>query len=143
MPPPPEIPNWQPLSSCRVLLGEDVAAVRNMYAAALRKEGAQVETAGDGAGVIRACEAAAAAGSPYAAVVLDYVMPGMNGAETTAALRSAGYCGMIVGVSAELSDDEIRRWREAGCDEVLRKGVSLSGLVARVATACSRRRPEG
>jgi polar amino acid transport system substrate-binding protein len=139
--PPPEIPDWQPLSSCRVLLAEDVAAVRLMYSSALTKAGADVTTVNDGAAAVAACREAADAGRPFAAVLIDYVMPVMDGAEAAAALRADGFTGMIVGVTAELNDDQVRRWKAAGCDEVLRKGVSLSGIVARVATACSRHRP--
>lgn len=141
MPPPNEIQDWQPLSACRVLLAEDVAAVRHMYSSALLKAGADVMTVNDGAAAVAACRDAAAEGKPFAAVVLDYVMPVMDGAEVAAALRADGFAGMIVGVTAELNDEQVRRWKSAGCDEVLRKGVSLSGIVARVATACSRHRP--
>lgn len=134
----PEPPVWRPLAGFRVLVADDARGTRRLYEAALANAGAEVTTVADGDEAVAAWSAAAG-DAPFVAAVLDFVMPGRDGAEVAAVLRAAGFRGAIVGVSAELSEADAGRWLEAGCDEVLAKGVSLAGLVARVAAAGGRR----
>jgi CheY-like chemotaxis protein len=128
-----------PLAGVRVLLADDVAAIRNVYSRALVGAGAAVVTAGDGDDALTLFREAAEAGTPFDAAVLDYAMPEQDGLEVTTALRRRGFAGAIVGVSAEVGMPETYKWLLAGCDEVLVKGVSLAELVAAVAKALERR----
>ena len=127
------------LAGVRVLLADDVAAIRHVYGRALVGAGAAVVTAGDGEDALMLFREATAAGTPFDAAVLDYAMPERDGLEVTSALRTAGFTGAVVGVSAELGVPETYRWLLAGCDEVLVKGVSLAELVAAVSAALNRR----
>lgn len=139
----PEPPSWRPLVGLRVLLADDARGTRRLYEAALENAGADVTTVRDGAEAVRTWEEALASRVPFAAAVLDFVMPEMDGIAVAATLRAAGFHGAIVGVSADLSEGDARRWLDAGCDEVLAKGVSMEGLVARVAAARRHRGDDG
>lgn len=129
-----------PLDGCRVLLADDVRAMRHIYATALTKAGAAVTAVSDGAEAVDAW-AEAEAEWPFDAVVLDYAMPRLDGGKAAAALRGGGFEGAIVGISAEVRDHEIGSWLAAGCDSVLRKGITLAEFVARVGEACEKRHP--
>ena len=131
-------PAWQPLAGLRVLLADDARGARHLYRTALAKAGAEVETADDGTEAVEAWCVADRDGRPFAAAVLDYVMPGLDGAAVAAALRAAGFRGAVIGLAAQLPPADADRWLAVGCDEILPKGVSLDGLVARVATRVQR-----
>ena len=137
MPPHPTRPF--PLAGVRILLADDVAAIRHIYGRALVMAGASVVTAGDGEDAIMLFREAAEIGSPFDAAVLDYAMPERDGLEVTELIRARGFGGAVVGVSAELGVPETYRWLLAGCDEVLVKGVSLAELVAAVVKALGKR----
>ena len=141
MPPEPS----PPLGGRRVLLADDIPAMRRLYASALTKAGAAVTAVSDGAEAVDAWaesveERRGASGGPFDAVVLDYAMPRLDGGSVAAALRAGGFGGAIVGISAQVIDREVGPWLAAGCDVVLRKGRPLAELVARVGEACERRR---
>lgn len=127
-----------PLAGLRLLLADDAEALRRLYADAFRKAGAEVVEAEDGAAAVALWQEAGRSDGAFDALVLDFEMPHLNGAGVAAQLRSAGYSGVIVGVSGEVSGDGEDRWLEAGCDKVICKGLSLHDLVSTVAAACSR-----
>src|SRR4051794_26941004 len=68
----------------RVLVVEDDDAIRTLLVAALRREPFDVDSANDGAAALRltrSCE--------YAVIVLDLMMPNVNGYEFLEAFRSS------------------------------------------------------
>lgn len=128
----------RPLEGLRILVADDVAAIRHIYSTALSRAGAVVTLAVDGNDALYHWKAALQTGCAFDALVLDYAMPGVDGAYVTAALRDVGFAGPIVGVSAELDSEGAEQWIECGCDEVLEKGISLATLVERVAANAGR-----
>ncbi len=128
-----------PLAGRTILLADDVAAIRHIYGTALRRAGADVLPASDGAAAVETWRTAHRSGRRIDAVVLDYAMPRMDGLAVIAALRGEGFDGGAVGVSAEATPHEEASWIWAGCDVVFRKGISLADLVAEVAYAADRR----
>ena len=127
-----------PLAGLFVLLADDAVPIRQLYADAFRRAGAEVVEAEDGAAALARWQEAESTERPFDAVVLDYVMPGLDGADVAARLRGAGYTGTIVGVSGEVGAAEEDRWLAAGCERVVCKGLSVADFVATVAAACGR-----
>jgi CheY-like chemotaxis protein len=128
----------RPLLGLSVLLADDAAAIRQVYGDILRRAGAEVAEAADGAEAVSLWREAKDAGRAFDVVVLDYAMPELDGAEVAAHLRREGYAGGLVGISGEVSNDSEDRWRAAGCDRIMCKGLSIGELVSTVAASCGR-----
>lgn len=131
--------NWKPLSGCRVLLAEDQEDARHLYTLSLTRGGADVVAADDGSSALEAWAAGRRSRKPFDVAVLDLTMPGMRGTEAAAALRAGGFSGAVVGLTATASPEEVEYWLAAGCDAVLRKGISWRDLVAATVEVCLRR----
>jgi CheY-like chemotaxis protein len=54
---------------------------------------------------------------------MDIQMPVLDGMAATQTLRSAGYAGPIVALTANVMKSDLERYREIGCDDVLAKPV--------------------
>ena len=61
-------------------------------------------------------------------ILMDLQLPSMDGIAATKKLRSSGYSGPIIAVTAELSQEKLIECRSAGCDEILRKPFSSAEL---------------
>jgi two-component system alkaline phosphatase synthesis response regulator PhoP len=118
----------------RILVVEDEANIVNLVRAYLEREGFVVETATDG----RAALQQARANHPHL-IVLDLMLPGMDGLEVCRRLRqeSAVYILMLTAKSEEA--DRIVGL-ELGADDYLTKPFSPRELVARVKAVLRRRR---
>ena len=72
-------------------------------------------------------------------IFLDLGLPGMSGLEVARRLRDEAGPGSrgprIVALSGRGGDDEVRRSRQAGCDDPLVKPVDSSRLLAAIASA--------
>lgn len=90
----------------RVLIVDDNEAIRDSLADALEGEGWTVRAVSDGVAAV----AAATTESPDV-VLLDLMMPGLDGADVACRLREAGCRASIVVLSAD-------RWGEARAKEV-------------------------
>jgi two-component system response regulator MprA len=111
----------------RILVAEDDESVRRAVERALRFEGYSVDTVGDGqAALLRI------AGDPPDAVVLDVMMPMMDGLEVCRRIREAGDRTPVLMLTArhELSDRVAGL--DAGADDYLVKPFALEELLARV-----------
>jgi len=106
------------------LVVEDDAALRGIYADALRDFGHDVRTASDGNDALRILES----GWSPCVVFLDLRMPGMDGWELTRHLRSHERWReiRIVVVAAHFQVD--REAREVGADAWLQKPFDLARL---------------
>lgn len=125
-----------PLSGLRVLVADDDRIPRRIVSNAIARAGGESVEAEDGAAVLEIVSIADAA---VDAIVLDFVMPGMDGADLVRALRVIGFRGPVVGYSSSVSDGQQAAWVAAGCDEVLPKGCAMIELVTELAAAYRRR----
>jgi DNA-binding response OmpR family regulator len=116
----------------RVLIVDDESNLRHTVGYNLRREGYEVLEAADGEAAL-----AAASGSPLDLVVLDLMLPGIDGLEVCRRLRARGSVPILM-LTARA--DEIDRvvGLELGADDYLAKPVSMRELLARV-TAILRR----
>ena len=76
-----------------------------------------------------------ARGSTPDVALIDYRMPGLNGAQTTAAVRAASPRTRVVCLSASVSSEEVELVTAAGAVACLTKDQSLDEIVAAIRAA--------
>ena len=90
----------------------------------------------EGLRAVAACRAdealALAEAEAPAAVLVDVAMPDVDGFELCRRLRSAGYRGPVLMLSARPGPELASRAAEAGADEFIRKPFDNAELIARV-----------
>jgi CheY-like chemotaxis protein len=64
------------------------------------------------------------------AILVDRVMPVMDGIETTRRLRQAAYKGAIIAISASTTRADEERTRSAGANSFLAKPIRVHSLLA-------------
>ncbi|MEO9324068.1 response regulator transcription factor [Nocardioides sp. C4-1] len=111
----------------RVLVVDDDKAVRESLRRSLEFNGYDVHLAGDGAEAL-----AGIAGVGPDVVVMDVMMPRLDGLETTRALRSAGNDVPILVLTARDAVGERVEGLDAGADDYLTKPFALPELLARL-----------
>ena len=57
----------------------------------------------------------------YDGILMDFVMPNMDGPTATKALRAMGYNGVIIGVTGNQLSADIEHFLECGANKVLMK----------------------
>ena len=121
----------------RLLVVEDEPNIRELLATSLRFAGFEVATAGDG----RSAIAAAAQHDPDL-LVLDVMLPDMDGFEVTRKLREAGRRAPIVFVTARGSVDDKIKGLTVGGDDYVTKPFSLEEVIARIRAVLRRTKGE-
>lgn len=119
----------------KVLIVEDDAGLRLAMTKALRAAGYEVFVAKDG---VEGLDMALA--DPPDVVLLDVMLPGKNGYEVLAELRSRDPELPIVMITAKGEEADKVRGLELGADEYVVKPVGVAELQARVGAALRRRR---
>jgi len=76
---------------------------------------------------------------PVDLMVLDVMLPGLNGFDVAARLRQQGYYLPILMLTARGRADDIVKGFEAGADDYLPKPFDLSVLIARISALLRRR----
>lgn len=110
-----------------MLVVDDDRAVRESLRRSLEFNGYTVTLAGDGAEAL-----ASIAGHLPDALVIDVMMPRLDGIETTRALRSAGNDLPILVLTARDSVGDRVEGLDAGADDYLTKPFALEELLARL-----------
>ncbi|MDQ3865606.1 MAG: response regulator transcription factor [Actinomycetota bacterium] len=122
----------------RILVVDDEPAVRTSVERALRLEGYDVAAAADG----REALARLANGAPDA-IVLDVVMPHVDGLEVCRRLRSVGDRTPVLVLTARDAVLDRVAGLDAGADDYLVKPFALEELLARVRALLRRTAPDG
>ena len=116
----------------RILLVEDESVIRDMVALALEEEGYQVQVAVDGRTALNLLEnAASQPADTFDLVVLDLMLPQVNGLDICRLLRYQNNHVPILIVSAKGSETDRVLGLEVGADDYLTKPFSMRELVAR------------
>jgi two-component system response regulator MprA len=110
-----------------VLVVEDDRAVRESLRRSLEFNGYHVSTASDGAEAL-----AGISGISPDAVVMDVMMPRLDGLETTRALRKVGNSVPILVLTARDAIGDRVEGLDAGADDYLTKPFALEELLARL-----------
>jgi two-component system response regulator MprA len=111
----------------RILVVDDEPAVREAVDRALRLEGYETELAADGAQALEAL-----ADRAPDALVLDLLMPHVDGLEVCRRLRSAGDRTPVLVLTARDGVPDRVRGLDAGADDYLVKPFALEELLARL-----------
>jgi two-component system, OmpR family, response regulator MprA len=122
----------------RLLVADDEAAVREALALVLDLNGFEVTTAGDGREALRALSA-----ERPDAVVLDVLMPGIDGLEVCRRLRATGDRTPVLMLTARTEVSERVAGLEAGADDYLAKPFAREELIARLRALLRRTGWEG
>ncbi|MFD6228950.1 response regulator transcription factor [Streptomyces sp. NPDC060232] len=112
---------------CRVLVVDDEASLSELLSMALRYEGCEVRSAGDGAGAVRA-----ARGFRPDVVVLDVMLPDMDGLAVLGQLRREIPQVPVLFLTAKDSVEDRIAGLTAGGDDYVTKPFSLEEVVARL-----------
>ena len=111
----------------KILVVEDDATTADYIAKGLVQNGYVVDRAANGLdGLFHAVN------GDYAAVILDRMLPGMDGLAVLAAIRAAGAVTPVIILSALGSTDERVKGLKAGSDDYLVKPFAFSELLARL-----------
>ena len=120
----------------RFLIVEDEKRLALSLAKGLTAEGYAVDVVHDGReGLHRATE------TSYDLVILDIMLPGLNGYRVCAALRAAGHDVPILMLTAKDGEYDEAEGLDTGADDYLTKPFSYVVLVARIKALLRRRGP--
>jgi DNA-binding response OmpR family regulator len=121
----------------RVLVVEDDERLAELVRRGLRAEGFAVDVAPDGAdGLMMATEQA------YDVIVLDIMLPRLNGYRVCASLRASGDRTPILMLTAKDGEYDEAEALDTGADDFLSKPFSFVVLVARLRALVRRVRPD-
>jgi two-component system phosphate regulon response regulator PhoB len=127
------------MTKARILVVDDEEDILELIRYNLERESYQVRTADSGLAAIRAIES-----SPPDLVVLDLMMPGVDGLQVTAQLRGAPPTAdlPIIILTARDADEDVVVGLQAGADDYMTKPFTPAVLLARVEAVLRRRRRE-
>lgn len=113
----------------RILIIEDEARMRDLLRDGLREHGHTAVTAPDGADGL-----ALARNHRFDVILLDLVLPGMDGWQVMRELRAGGSSASVLVLTACDSEPQVIDGLDAGADDYLTKPFSFRELLARIAS---------
>jgi two-component system, OmpR family, response regulator len=120
----------------RVLLVEDDPKMAGLIRRGLRDEGIPVDIAGTGEDALWM-----AGSTEFDAVVLDVMLPGIDGFETCRRLRAEGVWAPVLLLTARDALEDRISGLDGGADDYLTKPFSFGELMARLRAVVRRGRP--
>jgi two-component system OmpR family response regulator len=121
----------------RILIVEDDVKMAALLRRGLQEEGVAVDVAGRGEDALWMAEA-----TEYDALVLDVMLPGIDGFETCRRLREGGIWTPVLMLTARDSVEDRVAGLDGGADDYLTKPFSFSELLARLRALVRRGSPE-
>ena len=115
------------MGNLRLLVVEDAVKLAALLKRGFEEEGYAVDVVGGGEEAVWI-----ATENPYDAIVLDVVLPDIDGFEVCARLRRAGRWAPVVMLTARDAVDDRVRGLDSGADDYLTKPFAFPELVARV-----------
>jgi signal transduction histidine kinase/CheY-like chemotaxis protein len=120
------------LADCRVLLAEDGPDNQRLITLVLERAGARVTLAATGEDAARLAHYAWERDQPYDVILMDMQMPLLDGYGATRLLRSQGYPGPIIALTANAMCGDRETCLAAGCDDYATKPIDRPQLLATV-----------
>jgi len=118
----------------RALVVEDYAPVRSAVSEGLAEHGFAVDTAADGEEGLWLAES-----NPYDVVVLDLMLPKLDGLTVLRRMRAKGSGAAVLLLTAKDAVDDRVRGLDLGADDYLAKPFAFAELLARVRALVRRR----
>lgn len=116
-------------SKPRILVVDDSPTNLKMMVRMLTSRADTIIQAEDGAIAYALVKRSIDSGSqPFHAVLMDYMMPNMDGPTAAKAMRDWGYTGLIIGITGNALESDINTYKIKGADEVLLKPLDLDAL---------------
>jgi two-component system OmpR family response regulator len=116
----------EPITAMRILVVEDEPRLRANLAKALREEGYAVDVSADGDDALFKAET-----YEYDAIVLDVMLPELDGWQVLAGLRKKKQTPVLMLTARDAHADRVRGL-DTGADDYLVKPYDLSELLARI-----------
>ncbi|MCY9787607.1 response regulator transcription factor [Nocardiopsis sp. EMB25] len=123
-------------AAATVLVADDDRAIRESLERALQLEGYEVRTAADGVQALASVHA-----EPVDLLVLDVMMPGVDGLGVTRVLRAENDRTPILMLTARVETPDRVAGLDAGADDYLAKPFELDELLARLRALLRRAAP--
>ena len=123
----------------KILVVDDERAVRESLRRALELEGYEIELAVDGSEALAALEG----GDDPDAMILDLLMPGIDGLEVCRRLRNSGSRLPVLMLTARVEVENRVAGLDAGADDYVTKPFALEELLARVRALLRRAHEDG
>ncbi len=127
----------------RILVVEDEELIRDMVVLAMEAEGYAIATAADGRTALALLQAEPTVGEPFDLLILDLMLPQINGLDICRLLRHQGNPLPILILSAKGSETDRVLGLEVGADDYLTKPFSMRELIARCRALLRRQRLVG
>ena len=111
----------------RVLIAEDEKKIADFIKRGLKEEGYAADTAGTGTEALTLAEE-----NPYDLLLLDVMLPGLDGVAVCSRLRAAGFAAPILMLTAKDRVEDKVKGLDAGANDYLTKPFAFEELLARV-----------
>ena len=124
------------MSNVKVLIVDDEPNIRDLLATSLRFAGFSIHAVGNGADAVAAAEK----GEPDI-ILLDVMLPDMNGFSVTKKIRSLGITAPVLFLTARDDTEDKITGLTVGGDDYVTKPFSLDEIVARINAIMRRTKP--
>eukprot|EP00607_Mallomonas_marina_P000791 CAMPEP_0182431550 /NCGR_PEP_ID=MMETSP1167-20130531/50091_1 /TAXON_ID=2988 /ORGANISM="Mallomonas Sp, Strain CCMP3275" /LENGTH=271 /DNA_ID=CAMNT_0024618025 /DNA_START=142 /DNA_END=957 /DNA_ORIENTATION=+ len=112
-----------------VLVVDDTPISRKMQCRLLKRRCREFIEAEDGqqaVDIIRVCLDASDDKSSINLILMDSVMPVLNGPDAVKQIREMGYNGMVIGITGNVAQDDIDKFLASGADVILPKPLDVT-----------------
>jgi CheY-like chemotaxis protein len=116
------------LLESRVLIVDDSAMNRKMMFVSLQTRFDEILQAEDGVQAVAVVTTRLGTEALPQVILMDFMMPHMNGPAATAEIRAMGYTGVIVGVTGNTLQNDIDEFLRNGVNRVLPKPLDVDTL---------------
>jgi len=124
------------MSNVKVLIVDDEPNIRDLLATSLRFAGFSIHAVGNGADAVAAAEK----GEPDI-ILLDVMLPDMNGFSVTKKIRALGITAPVLFLTARDDTEDKITGLTVGGDDYVTKPFSLDEIVARINAILRRTKP--
>ncbi len=132
------------INGTRILVADDNETNRTILTKILKNFGCRVAAVENGSDAIKALKTAAADNAPFKVLLLDMMMPGMDGEHTTIIIKNTATikAAKIIMLTSLGARGDVSGLRRIGCDGYLIKPVKESLLVEAISAVLSGRKQE-
>ena len=118
-----------------LLVVDDASSNRKMVRRVLDKQRFAVEEAEDGlVAVLKIKQKMERNESPYDVILMDFMMPNMDGPTATSAIRGLGFTGIIIGVTGNHLPEDVLRLTMSGTNTVMSKPLDIDSLTSTISS---------